>query len=63
MKMHILSGGRLRMRKSVYLPDAGKGEMIDLPAFLPIRSSSQYRPRQAISVKGWLDRTPFRPDR
>jgi N-acyl homoserine lactone hydrolase len=31
VKMHILSGGRLRMRKSVYLPDAGKGEMIDLP--------------------------------
>jgi glyoxylase-like metal-dependent hydrolase (beta-lactamase superfamily II) len=29
--MHILSGGRLRIRKSVYLPGAGKGEMIDLP--------------------------------
>jgi glyoxylase-like metal-dependent hydrolase (beta-lactamase superfamily II) len=31
MKMHILSGGRLRMRKSVYVPEAERGEMIDLP--------------------------------
>ena len=31
MKMHVLSGGRLRMRKSVYLPDADRSETIDLP--------------------------------
>jgi N-acyl homoserine lactone hydrolase len=36
MKMHALSGGRLRMRKNIYLPDAERGETIDLPisAFL-----------------------------
>lgn len=31
MKMHLLSGGRLRMRKSIYLPDADRGESIELP--------------------------------
>jgi N-acyl homoserine lactone hydrolase len=31
MKMHILNGGRLRMRKSVYLPGADRAETIDLP--------------------------------
>jgi N-acyl homoserine lactone hydrolase len=31
MKMHVLSGGRLRMRKSVFLPDAERSEMIELP--------------------------------
>lgn len=31
MKMHILSGGRLRMRKSVYVPDAERGENMELP--------------------------------
>lgn len=31
MKMHLLSGGRLRMKKSIYLPDADRQEMIDLP--------------------------------
>ena len=31
MKMHVLSGGRLRMRKSVYVPDAERSETIDLP--------------------------------
>ena len=29
MKMHFLSGGRLRMRKSVYFPSAEKGETFD----------------------------------
>jgi glyoxylase-like metal-dependent hydrolase (beta-lactamase superfamily II) len=29
--MHILSGGRLRMRKNVYLPDADRSESIELP--------------------------------
>ena len=31
MKMHILSGGRLRVRKSIYMPDADRAELIDLP--------------------------------
>jgi N-acyl homoserine lactone hydrolase len=31
MKMHVLSGGRLRMRKSIYLPDADRSETIELP--------------------------------
>ncbi len=31
MEMHLLSGGRLRMRKSVYLPDADRSETIELP--------------------------------
>jgi N-acyl homoserine lactone hydrolase len=31
MKMHVLSGGRLRLRKAIYEPDAPRGETIDLP--------------------------------
>jgi N-acyl homoserine lactone hydrolase len=31
MKMHILNGGRLRMRKSVYIPEADRSESIELP--------------------------------
>ncbi|MFB9266650.1 N-acyl homoserine lactonase family protein [Bradyrhizobium erythrophlei] len=31
MKMHMLSGGRLRMAKRIYLPDARRGEMFELP--------------------------------
>jgi N-acyl homoserine lactone hydrolase len=31
MKMHALSGGRVRMRKAVYVPDADRGEMVELP--------------------------------
>ncbi|MBT3916361.1 MAG: N-acyl homoserine lactonase family protein [Rhodospirillaceae bacterium] len=31
MKMHILSGGRLQMKKQVYLPDAMPDEKITLP--------------------------------
>jgi len=31
MRMHILSGGRIRMRKSTYIPDADRSEMIELP--------------------------------
>jgi glyoxylase-like metal-dependent hydrolase (beta-lactamase superfamily II) len=31
MRMHFLSGGRLRMRKSTFLPDAEKTETIELP--------------------------------
>jgi len=31
MKMHLLSGGRVRMRKSIYQPDADRSETIELP--------------------------------
>ena len=31
MKMHILSGGKLRMNRSVYYPEAQKGEKVELP--------------------------------
>jgi len=31
MKMHLLSGGRLRMKRKVYISDAADDEMIDLP--------------------------------
>jgi len=31
MKMNLLSGGRLRMRRSVYIPDSDRSETIDLP--------------------------------
>jgi N-acyl homoserine lactone hydrolase len=31
MKMHILSGGRLRMRRSIYYPDAAPDEQVELP--------------------------------
>lgn len=31
MKMHILSGGRLRMKKSIYYPDAARDDMLELP--------------------------------
>ncbi|GAB7541258.1 N-acyl homoserine lactonase family protein [Cupriavidus sp. 8B] len=41
MKMHILSGGRLRMRKSVYLPDAERSETIDLPVSCVLLRHSQ----------------------
>ena len=30
MKMHLLSGGRLRMRKSIFMPDVDKSETIEL---------------------------------
>lgn len=31
MKMHFLSGGRLRMRKRIYIPSADRGETFELP--------------------------------
>ena len=31
MKMHLLSGGRLRMRKTIFAPDAERGETIEMP--------------------------------
>ena len=30
MKMHLVSGGRLRMRKNIFVPDADKSETIEL---------------------------------
>jgi hypothetical protein len=36
MKMHVLSGGRLRLKRSIYFPDADRAETMDAPvsAFL-----------------------------
>jgi N-acyl homoserine lactone hydrolase len=31
MKMHLLSGGRVRMRKNIFLPDADRSETIEMP--------------------------------
>jgi N-acyl homoserine lactone hydrolase len=31
MKMHFLSGGRLRIRKATFMPDADRSELIELP--------------------------------
>lgn len=31
MKLHLLSGGRLRMRRSIFIPDADRAETIELP--------------------------------
>lgn len=31
MRMHILAGGRLRMRRSIYYPDAASDEQVELP--------------------------------
>jgi glyoxylase-like metal-dependent hydrolase (beta-lactamase superfamily II) len=31
MKMHLLSGGRVRMRKNIFLPDAERSETFELP--------------------------------
>lgn len=31
MKMHILDGGRLRIKKMIYAPDAKPGETLDIP--------------------------------
>ena len=41
MKMHILSGGRLRMRKSVYMPDADRADTIELPVSCYLLRHSQ----------------------
>jgi len=31
MRMHLLSGGRLRLRKSIYFPDADRSEALEIP--------------------------------
>ncbi len=42
MKMHLLSGGRLKMRKSIFLPTEDRSETIELPV-----TSALLRHRQA----------------
>lgn len=41
MKMHLLSGGRLRMRRSIYFPEADRTEMMDLPVSCVLLIHSQ----------------------
>ena len=41
MRMHILSGGRIRMRKSTYIPDVDRSEMIELPVSCALLRHSQ----------------------
>lgn len=33
MKMQFLNGGRLRMKRRIYIPSADRGETVDLPVF------------------------------
>lgn len=39
--MHLLSGGRLRMRRSVYYPDAAREETLDLPVSCALLKHAQ----------------------
>jgi glyoxylase-like metal-dependent hydrolase (beta-lactamase superfamily II) len=41
MKMHLLSGGRLRMRRSVYYPTAARDETVELPVSCGLLKHSQ----------------------
>ena len=41
MKMHFLAGGRLRMRRSIYVPGAAKEETIELPVHASLIRHSQ----------------------
>jgi N-acyl homoserine lactone hydrolase len=41
MKLHLLSGGRLRMRRSIYHPAAGRDETIDLPVSCALLKHAQ----------------------
>ena len=41
MKMHLLSGGRLNMRRSVYHPGAAREERIDLPVICALNRHAQ----------------------
>ena len=41
MKMHILPGGRLRMKKSIFFPGADRAETIDLPVSAYLLRHSQ----------------------
>ena len=41
MTMHILSGGKLRLRKSLYYPEAGRDEHLDVPVISVLLRHSQ----------------------
>lgn len=41
MKMHFLKGGRLRMRRSIFVPGASKEETVDLPVHATLLRHSQ----------------------
>ena len=41
MKMHFLSGGRLRMRRSVYYPGAAREETVELPVVCTLLKHTQ----------------------
>jgi N-acyl homoserine lactone hydrolase len=41
MKMHLLRGGQLRMRKNIYLPTADRSETIDLPVIATLLRHEQ----------------------
>jgi glyoxylase-like metal-dependent hydrolase (beta-lactamase superfamily II) len=41
MKMHFLSGGRLRMRRATFIPDADRSEMIELPVISALLRHAQ----------------------
>lgn len=41
MKMHFLSGGRVRMRKATYIPDADRSETIELPVISALLRHAQ----------------------
>ncbi|HKT84712.1 MAG TPA: N-acyl homoserine lactonase family protein [Novosphingobium sp.] len=41
MKMHFLSGGRLRMRKSVYYPSAERADTVELPVLCTLLRHDQ----------------------
>src|SRR5436305_14693419 len=41
MKMHFLSGGRMRMRMATFIPDADRSEMIELPVISALLRHAQ----------------------
>ncbi len=41
MKMHLLSGGRLKMRRSIFIPDADRAEIIELPVMSALLRHAQ----------------------
>jgi N-acyl homoserine lactone hydrolase len=41
MKMHFLDGGRLRMRRSIFFPEAAREETIELPVYAALMLHSQ----------------------
>ena len=41
MKLHFLSGGRVRMRKATYISDADRSEMIELPVISALLRHAQ----------------------